>query len=438
MLCLALAWAGAAAAPPAETAPARPTNVAVLDLVAPGGLAEAAPVLSDRLRVELLATGRFLVMERGQMQSIMSEQNFQKSGACNDDACVVEMGQLLGVDRMVAGSIGQLGKLIMLNLRMINVQNGQIVKSVSEDCQCPVEELPQAMKRVAAKLAGLPVPEPVPAPPAPAAAPAAPAPETEPSIEQLATRMEAARKLAAEKRPARPAKPPLGGSISFTHSSMGNGMFKVPVRTGPSMVSYRPADWHTYNHYRAGFVVAPSRFFEVVITDGILYSSFDTTYTGLDSMGSPATNRPHASYFGLDIGMDLRFRLPVYKSSHLYLGAGASMYPMFNYSLDGGGAVPSDSGLTTGVFSWNLQAGGVFYLGPVGLEAGIRFTFARATMERDSSEVGPFPLIYEARLNGPGLFLALRFGGRGPLPETKPAAKPAPPPAARETPRRKR
>jgi curli biogenesis system outer membrane secretion channel CsgG len=83
-------------------------NVAVLDLTASGDLASVSPLLTDRLRSELLATGKFKVLERGQMQSIIQEQGFQASGACNDDACVMQIGQMLGVDRMVAGSIGRL------------------------------------------------------------------------------------------------------------------------------------------------------------------------------------------------------------------------------------------------------------------------------------------------------------------------------------------
>ncbi|MFH1762324.1 MAG: CsgG/HfaB family protein [bacterium] len=129
-------------------------SVAVLDFQAKGMSAEEVTALSDRFRTELFNVGKFIVMERGQMDAIMNEQGFQKSGACTDEACLVEMGQLLGVDRMVAGSIGKLGQLYLINVRIINIATGQIERTVSEDCNCPIEGLIVSLKKVAMKLGG--------------------------------------------------------------------------------------------------------------------------------------------------------------------------------------------------------------------------------------------------------------------------------------------
>ena len=78
-------------------------NVAVMDLEATGGVAETDKrMLSDRLRTELLNTGRFKVIERNSMENILTEQGFQLTD-CTSDECVIEVGQLLGVERMIAG-----------------------------------------------------------------------------------------------------------------------------------------------------------------------------------------------------------------------------------------------------------------------------------------------------------------------------------------------
>ncbi|OGJ90008.1 MAG: hypothetical protein A2268_12565 [Candidatus Raymondbacteria bacterium RifOxyA12_full_50_37] len=129
-------------------------GVAVLDLELQGLEAIAGKALSDRLRSDLVATGRFTVMERGQMDEIMKEQGFQASGACSDEACLIEIGQLLGVEKMVAGSLGKLGKLYLVNLRTIDIRTGKIEQTVSQDCTCEVENLPLAITIVAKKLAG--------------------------------------------------------------------------------------------------------------------------------------------------------------------------------------------------------------------------------------------------------------------------------------------
>lgn len=146
---------------PAPAAPAKSPQaplkhtIAVLDLDLQGIAETAGKALTDLLRTEIVRTEKFEVMERGKMDEIMKEQGFQKSGACTDEACLVEMGQLLGVDAMIAGSIGKLGKLILINLRMIDIQTGKIVKTVSQDCKCELENLPLAIRVAAGKLADL-------------------------------------------------------------------------------------------------------------------------------------------------------------------------------------------------------------------------------------------------------------------------------------------
>ena len=89
-------------------------NIAVNDLE-PEGLDESSTrIISDRIRSELINTGVFRVMERAEMQSILREQGFQQTGIC-------EVGQILGVDRMVTGNIGKVGNFYTISLRMINV-----------------------------------------------------------------------------------------------------------------------------------------------------------------------------------------------------------------------------------------------------------------------------------------------------------------------------
>lgn len=60
--------------------------------------------LTNRLRNELFRIGQFDVVDRGMMESILAEQDFQLTG-CTSDECLVEVGQLLGAEEMVGGSI---------------------------------------------------------------------------------------------------------------------------------------------------------------------------------------------------------------------------------------------------------------------------------------------------------------------------------------------
>ncbi|OGJ89208.1 MAG: hypothetical protein A2268_13405 [Candidatus Raymondbacteria bacterium RifOxyA12_full_50_37] len=129
-------------------------GIAVNDLQAMGVDAPTAAILSERLRTELLNSGAFRVMERGQMDNILKEQGFQQSGACSDNACIIEMGQLLGVSEVVVGTAGKVAELYTVSVRMIDVATGEILLSENEECECPFKTvLNETIGNLASKLA---------------------------------------------------------------------------------------------------------------------------------------------------------------------------------------------------------------------------------------------------------------------------------------------
>ena len=108
-------------------------TVAITDLKGKGVEQSVAEIITERIRSALLKTGYFRVMERGQMDMILKEQGFQATGACNDQDCLVEMGQIMGVDQMVAGTLGKLGPMFTITLRLSDVTSGEILTTVNDD-----------------------------------------------------------------------------------------------------------------------------------------------------------------------------------------------------------------------------------------------------------------------------------------------------------------
>lgn len=132
------------------------TKVAVMTLESSGIDQSALISLTDRFRSELINTGRFDVMERGKMDEILREQGFQQSGACNTNECLVQAGKMLGVARMIAGSVGRVGKIYTVSARVIDIEIGRVLISKTEDCDCPVEKvLTESMRNLAQKVVGL-------------------------------------------------------------------------------------------------------------------------------------------------------------------------------------------------------------------------------------------------------------------------------------------
>jgi TolB-like protein len=115
-------------------------NIAVIDLDPTGIPNNEAQFLSDRLRTELFETGKFQVVEREKMNTILKEQGFQQSG-CTSVECAIEIGQLLNVTVMVAGSIGKIEEIYSLSIRMIDVETGAIIRTATRDYEGKLSEV---------------------------------------------------------------------------------------------------------------------------------------------------------------------------------------------------------------------------------------------------------------------------------------------------------
>lgn len=115
--------------------------VAVSDLNPRGIAANDASIITDRLRAELLQTGKVRVLERAEMDKILKEQAFQNSGACDQSECAVEMGKLLSVDRMMVGSVGRIGTLYTLSTRILDVRTGEVLFTATQDNDGRLEDL---------------------------------------------------------------------------------------------------------------------------------------------------------------------------------------------------------------------------------------------------------------------------------------------------------
>lgn len=111
-----------------------------------------AAILEEALASELLRTGKVRVLERSQMQRILKEQGFQQSGLCETSSCAVEVGRLLGVDRLVVGSLGRMGSTLAINLRLVDVATGEMVATSSRTTGASAEELLRAVPAAAREL----------------------------------------------------------------------------------------------------------------------------------------------------------------------------------------------------------------------------------------------------------------------------------------------
>ena len=105
--------------------PDNPSFIAVVDFTGNNVSEGDCRALTDRLRTELFNTKYFKVIEREMMEQILVEQGFQQSG-CTTNECMVEVGKLIGVEKIIGGSISQIGNIFSISSRIVNVETGEI------------------------------------------------------------------------------------------------------------------------------------------------------------------------------------------------------------------------------------------------------------------------------------------------------------------------
>jgi len=138
----------------ASAAVARGDTIAVMDLKPNGTSASEAAVVSDYLRTAFVKSGRYTVVDKGNMEKVISEQSFQQAG-CADQACAVRLGRLLNVKKMVVGSYTVLGSSRFLTASLVDVETG-VIDSTGTGRGFDLAGADVAAERLVAKLTGKP------------------------------------------------------------------------------------------------------------------------------------------------------------------------------------------------------------------------------------------------------------------------------------------
>jgi len=125
-------------------------RLAVMELESKGVSKVVASAMSALIRSEMVDSGRFTVVERGQMDAILNEQGFQMTG-CTDQACAVQMGKLLSANKVLLGEINQLGEATLITVRIVDVERGVAELSTSEKAKS-MNDLDKAAKILVEKL----------------------------------------------------------------------------------------------------------------------------------------------------------------------------------------------------------------------------------------------------------------------------------------------
>lgn len=115
--------------------PDAPVKMAVLDLKAPGN---EGVVLGDRLYAEFIKSGLYDVVSREKRNAAVKELGIT---AADEAEALAKVGQRLKVDKVVGGSVGQLGDSWSLNLLAVDVATGKPDQQLTKSLKGKVDGL---------------------------------------------------------------------------------------------------------------------------------------------------------------------------------------------------------------------------------------------------------------------------------------------------------
>ena len=117
-------------------------SFAVLDLAADGDLAALASSLTDVITYELKMFRDLRVVSRAEIQALLEwESTRQAVTDCTDISCFAEIGQALGVQYLVTGSLGKLEDTYVISLRTIDIRKAVVVARAKETFMGPADDL---------------------------------------------------------------------------------------------------------------------------------------------------------------------------------------------------------------------------------------------------------------------------------------------------------
>ena len=129
-------------------------TIAVFDFENNGLETNEVRQLLTRLESELVKLGDFKVVERTKIDEVLKEQKLQMSGCVEE--CLIDVGEILGANQIILGSIGKIGGLYTLSAKLVDVESGELLMASDFDAENGLRELLQiGLKEVAYELTGV-------------------------------------------------------------------------------------------------------------------------------------------------------------------------------------------------------------------------------------------------------------------------------------------
>lgn len=99
---------------------------------------DLAALLTESLATEAALTSGCLVITSADVREMMDFEAAKSACSETDGACMAEIGQALGAERIVGGSVGRLGNQWIVSARLMNVARGVVEGRTEQTATSPV------------------------------------------------------------------------------------------------------------------------------------------------------------------------------------------------------------------------------------------------------------------------------------------------------------
>ncbi len=139
----------------APAQPQRTIRIAILDIRALGTDAAKAELLSEVALTEAASIAGIEVIGKSDINSIVGfEKQKQVMGCAEDSTCLAEIGGALGVDYILVGSLGGLGDLFRIDLKLVDAKRAKVRARVGVTVEGKESRLVAAIQKAVHDLVG--------------------------------------------------------------------------------------------------------------------------------------------------------------------------------------------------------------------------------------------------------------------------------------------
>ena len=125
--------------------------LAVLPLETRDLRVDDALTITEFLQQELFLTGRYKLIERTKINETLEKYHSQKPGPC-DFGCAIHIGKEISADKVILGSVGKLGNVYTIQVKMLDVNTEEIEGMSSIRVRTRLGDLPNTMGNLVIRL----------------------------------------------------------------------------------------------------------------------------------------------------------------------------------------------------------------------------------------------------------------------------------------------